>query len=827
MVKDVIKVKIGQPGGYFEDYTDGLISANIEVGITNYEGPTTNPDVGILRMTSRNPQLDPNQNPSIKSYSGIEIHSVYDGETTTIFKGEIINLNVEYFPLGELPLITITATDIIGTLSRHQVSQDFEDYCREAYPNGLTLDELIAEFGQGNEFKTFQGNGNNFTYQNPVPLNPLSRIAVKAGDFAYDLITTLRQSTLETLLVDTTNNGLTSLPYPKYDENKIDLASITYPYTPEVSLSGLPTYKSDGTGLSYVNILIDDGIDKAINQITFNNISREYDGVSSFTETNSTKTGFRDNEGVNTWGSTEISLNTAFSGAEDTDATYEQLAHDIFEYSSSSSIQVKQITVDAYKELINYNEGNNPIISYSNFGTAKIIIDHDITNLISITKAYEVVGIKHDITFKTWQATYILKIDPNYLIAEKLNLYKDADITINANSGDTNFNFVATTNGVPNIASARSAGWSVRANALSMFNPGENSLSDITHFNLLNTLTWNYDYAVGNEDWYGGGFRYIERYINLPNYWWLILYYDELELQVTAAEPTANFSYVIDNTGKVTFTNTSFDNDTNAWNFGDGTTSTLANPTKTYTTTGTKTVTLTVDNGITTDTISKSFNINIVRIPVRWLRADFNFTRTRANSSSPWDKNLPTQIGDFYSYIGSNDALYQSPVRYTATTGTVVDHANTVNGLTTPWNASGSRPFLITNGYFDSTNWATITPVTTNSGNTETINVKFYIRTDFNSTELTNMTQMAAAFSPRRSVFPTATYYEQNKTYEKINIYFSDYDTADFTVAMGVLPTWQELGYFEIKDITNAEISNDYFARAMVPTRALPPQISV
>ncbi|RJF73203.1 PKD domain-containing protein [Deinococcus cavernae] len=78
--------------------------------------------------------------------------------------------------------------------------------------------------------------------------------------------------------------------------------------------------------------------------------------------------------------------------------------------------------------------------------------------------------------------------------------------------------------------------------------------------------------------------------------------------------PVASFTKTVSGLS-VNFTSTSTDADGSiasyAWNFGDGTTSTLANPTKTYSAAGTYNVTLTVkDNGGLTSTTTQSVTVS-------------------------------------------------------------------------------------------------------------------------------------------------------------------------------------------------------------------------
>ncbi|MGH8110217.1 MAG: S8 family serine peptidase [Arenimonas sp.] len=77
--------------------------------------------------------------------------------------------------------------------------------------------------------------------------------------------------------------------------------------------------------------------------------------------------------------------------------------------------------------------------------------------------------------------------------------------------------------------------------------------------------------------------------------------------------PTANFSSSVSGL-TATFTDSSTDSDgsiaSRSWNFGDGTTSTATNPSKTYSSDGTYSVSLTVtDNGGLTNTVTKSVTV--------------------------------------------------------------------------------------------------------------------------------------------------------------------------------------------------------------------------
>lgn len=82
---------------------------------------------------------------------------------------------------------------------------------------------------------------------------------------------------------------------------------------------------------------------------------------------------------------------------------------------------------------------------------------------------------------------------------------------------------------------------------------------------------------------------------------------------VTVTPVTSNFS-LVDNNGTVTFTDASNGATSWFWDFGDNNTSTQQNPVHTYTTTGSYTITLTINNGGCTSTQVFSTNVSVNQI---------------------------------------------------------------------------------------------------------------------------------------------------------------------------------------------------------------------
>jgi gliding motility-associated-like protein len=151
--------------------------------------------------------------------------------------------------------------------------------------------------------------------------------------------------------------------------------------------------------------------------------------------------------------------------------------------------------------------------------------------------------------------------------------------------------------------------------------------------------------------------------------------------------PVANFSAPITTSCKapftVNFTNTSTGAATYLWNFGDGTTSTLASPTHTYTTLGSFTVTLTAitNKGCSTQVVKNNFiqivppTITINNLPIAGC-APLSFTPNYIVSAGSVIASYNWDFGDGFtsnlpnpSHTYTVPGIYTFKVFFTTTTG--------------------------------------------------------------------------------------------------------------------------------------------------------------
>jgi PKD repeat protein len=505
----------------------------------------------------------------------------------------------------------------------------------------------------------------------------------------------------------------------------------------------------------------------------------------------------------------------------------------------------------------------------------------------SIFRVYEVIGIEHKITRDDWNAKFYLKLHDQYKSHAKIATSPEMIMTAASSGvGNTNTNFSARLQNY-SFVDAKQVLWSYEAQQLKGdvvsfgwspyyldFITATSAVSAITNPAQTISKTWNYDASTskvfldywGDEPylvqqdptytpdrWDFAGDKAIIAYTQLDDYWWrksepCIGQDCNNYLKVSAAIPTANFTYT-NNNGTVTFNNASFDNDTNLWNFGvtPAATSNATNPVYTYAASGTYSVTLTVDNGVATSSITKNVFVPIARVPWRLMRFDISGTRDFINGV--WTKYLPGGMMQVQSNHNSTNTLLQQNSAYpgkgdtTSTTGKIILTRDfTSPYLFDPWDATTSDStrnisvFTGTNqnvaaAYNNGIEFIAATSMP--SGNLrETIDVKIYfiIPPEATQSQRTTVAGLVGFFTSYRNSagslvngvpVPSRVLFQPNQTHEKIKVFVSDYNTQDMAVAKGALPTWYEIGYWQI-NINQTTYDNLFFTRAMTPIVPLP-----
>ena len=339
---------------------------------------------------------------------------------------------------------------------------------------------------------------------------------------------------------------------------------------------------------------------------------------------------------------------------------------------SEPKTTIESITIDMNRWFSNQN---SQLIDNG----SDLFIQHKLDDGNYVKGYFRVAGIKHHITESEWMAEIILR--PSEIYTLKTHTIKQPTFTFTANTtpnGDGNYttatNFTAAINNYTSgdLAKIDKIEWVLNFFADDFGNrfPGSlpsqiNQITDETHAPFTGTsVTWNYDN--------NGTFK------NYPNYWgfpligpgkytvWCYVTDKEgftkvfyvAEPGVIAATAHADFGFTKNSLEEVTFYDLSgADTDTWSWNFGDGTTYNGQNPpTKTYANAGTYNVTLTVNNGYTTNSITKQVTTTVYTLNVKYIRLRFQGT-----VSAPYIPNgtvFNTDLIDTFGLLELQDTSY-------------------------------------------------------------------------------------------------------------------------------------------------------------------------
>lgn len=717
------------------DISLGTIAIDIEEGVDYWEGDWQQPDYGRFTLVTKNTQLDPLINPDVKFNKRITFETAETYETggviypytAPVFIGYITDINVEYEPNGD-STITIQGTDIIGIFKRVLIDQTILDWLadNDYGPEPMTFNEFLEGIQQyfytelNIWFNKYFEYGEDTGGSLGVPFFEYrpSEYIPKIGDSILDIFYKHAQTNLDTISTRTT----TSFPDPdmyiraflKYSPEYCKLLPdplVTYGAYRDFDSVNEPYH-------GYTKIKVTQNFDKITNQIYINNTSSAWNPSTSEAEyTDIRFDPFVKPESVQSNGYSQVSLDLLMPADKANVTEFTRYTRDIFEETAILKFDVEEI------------EFNNLQRDLSGYYCGEVVrVTHRVSPTILIDKIYKIAGIKHSINEYSWYTTYIFKPSDTQRAYDhqQENNYGAATVQMNATSGDTNFNFTATLTNFPS-AMIDTVKWFVGSPYDYVNNPGlvyELSQSGQSFKN--NTprtglsLTANFDDGgILAED--GPGYNcFVAVITDIDGYNFFV---KSPDIAVTGAQAHADFQYFRDSYDGYDFYSTSGpDTDTWAWNFGDGTTSTLADPPiKYYNNPGTYNVSLTVSNGVTTDTHIVPITVTSTLIPVKYLKYEFKGTRTK--TGGVWNKEFIRYFSLIQANLGDGSSFsYNAPTTIVATKGTARVYPSN-NVLPSPnkfiTDSTWSGPLTTTDIKLD--------PLVTNGGNTEEYDISFIV----------------------------------------------------------------------------------------------------
>lgn len=730
---DKLKVILFDEENNPNDITIGTVAINIEEGVGSWEGDWQQPDYGSFVLVSRNTSLDPLINPYVKFNNKVSFYTNEESNGTPynapIFTGYITDINVEYSPDGK-SIITIRGTDLIGIFKRTLIDQNILDYLydyngNEPFTFKGCLEGIQQYFLENNivAFNTRFENGEETGGSLGIPFigyRPATYIP-QIGESVLDVLVKYAQTNLDTIStrVDET------YPYPElYIRSFLKYNPLYFILIDNPLTDAEHTFDSVNEPYQgYTNILVSQNFDKVVNQIYINNTSTTYNNTTHEAEyTNTNFDPFVLETSIESNGFSQLSLDLLMPADKANTTELTRYTRDIFEETGVLKFEVNEIE---------FNYLNRELSSY--YCGETIRVTHRVSPSIVIDRIYKIAGIKHDITENTWYTTYSLKPSDAQRVYDhqQENNYADASISMNALSGDTNYNFTATLTDFP-AEMIDVVHWYVASDALyyedgqtyDYSQSGESFKNNVPRTG--NSLTLNFDDdGILEFGYYGPGDKFIAAVVTDINGYTFIV---KKLITVTSAQAYSNFVYTKNSYDGYTFLDASgVDTDTWSWNFGDGTTSTLKNPPiKYYNNSGTYNVSLTVDNGITTSTKTIPITVTSTLIPVKYLKYEFKGIRNRANGSSPWDKHFLRYISLIQGNLGEGSSLsYNCPTEIVVNKGTAVINGNNATAPTP--NSYPTDNFLYGPGYTTLSTDIKLNPLVTNSGNTEEYDISLIV----------------------------------------------------------------------------------------------------
>lgn len=411
--KDIIKFYI-KVGAVWTEYSDGILNINIERGMNEYTGPQDLPDAGLLRLTSRSYDLDPYVNSNVRIGKDVKV----EANGTPIFTGKLIDVNVEYRPKGEGPIVTLNATDIVGTMQQHVLRDTFKSRLGPSWMNLFDFDQELTICGTPNQSYTEIINWDATNYGINLGYGD-GYVSPPAGTTAWDFYKRVLNGNLSFAYADANNNIYTYADYP--------LLGASHPRNNAPVMS----FDSTGGSYNYFDVKLDDGFDNLCNRIFLYNFtpSVTYPLVVN-------------NKSQIDWGT----ANKQFGVAIDID--------DQNSYNAAIQNRIFKETVVPVRDIeaLTWNAKFDPDVAKNVDIMDNIDIHHEI-DTFAIQKTYGIVGIKHEIDANDWYVTYYLR---NWFIYEEI--IGDVAIAFNPPTGDTTTTFNFTINNA-NLSAISTVQW--------------------------------------------------------------------------------------------------------------------------------------------------------------------------------------------------------------------------------------------------------------------------------------------------------------------------------------------------------------------------------